>query len=203
MFRVQPAKALAMLCAAAILAVGCSNSTRPSTSSSTTATSSSPGASGPTGSLFTTAVPWNIDISGAARAGRSDAIIRALSAIGGWGTAGLQADFSIPIFFADRNTPRVQVTGTDEYCYGGPDCESVPAQMPLPTNAYFEGSSNLTCDTTGATEGQEDCHLLVVDRDQRKLYEVYHGNQSGKNITAQGFFVWDLTKQYPDTLRGD
>ncbi|OBK23656.1 hypothetical protein A5634_05315 [Mycobacterium asiaticum] len=97
----------------------------------------------------------------------------------------------------------MQVVGTEDYCGGGPDCDPVPAQMPVPAGAYIEGSSNLKCDTTGATEGQEDCHLLVVDRDQHKLYEIYHGSQSGENITAQAFFIWDLAKSYPETLRGD
>ncbi|OBF79994.1 hypothetical protein A5791_09555 [Mycobacterium sp. 852002-51163_SCH5372311] len=199
MFAVQPAKVLAIVVAAVVSANGCSNSTRPPASSPSAASNPS----GATRSLFTTAVPWNADISGAAKAERSDAIIHALRAMGGWGTGGLHVDFSMPVFFADSNAPRVQVVGTDDYCYGGRDCDTVPARMPLPANAYFEGSSDLTCDTSGATEGQEDCHLLVVDRDQHKLYEIYHGNKSGENLTAQGFFVWDLARQYPDTLRGD
>jgi len=124
--------------------------------------------------------------------------------MGGWGTNNaLQTDFSIPVFFADSKTPRVQVVGTEDYCYGGPDCDAVPAQMPVPTNANMEGSSDLKCDITGNTDGQGDCHLLVVERDQNKLYEVYQGNQTGKDITAHGFFVWDLAKPYPQTLRGD
>ena len=79
--------------------------------------------------------------------------------------------------------------------------------MPVPAGAYFEGSQNLICDPSGNTEGQGDCHLLVVERDEHKLYEVYQGSKKGsKNeeaITAQGFFVWDLKKSYPETLRGD
>jgi len=201
MFVAQLAKALAIACIAAVLATGCGSSSRPSTPSSGAA--SNPSAPASTGSLFTAAVPWNVDISGVTKADRSDAIIHALSAMGGWGTGAMQIDFSIPIFFVDRTAPRVQVVGMDDYCYGGRDCDTVPAHLPLPTNAYFEGSSDLSCDTSGATEGQEDCHLLVVDRDQRKLYEIYHGTKSGENLAAQGFFVWDLTKQYSDSLRGD
>jgi len=203
----RPAKALAILCSVLILVAGCHS--EPATSNS----DASPGAGAPgssratapvpAGALFSTAVPWNVDVSGAAKAGRSDAIIQALSAAGGWGTGAFQADFSIPILFADGNSPKTKVVGIEDYCGGGPDCDSVPAQMPLPAKAYIEGSSSLKCDTTGATEGQEDCHLLVVDRDQRKLYEIYHGSQSGQDITAQAFVVWDLAKAYPETLRGD
>jgi hypothetical protein len=156
------------------------------------------------GGLFHAAEPWTTDVSGAAKSDRSDAIIQSLVDMGGWGNDNaFQADFSIPIFFADATTPRAQVVGTDDYCYGGPDCDGVPAQMPLPANANFEGSSDLTCDISGNTEGQGDCHLLVADRDEHKLYEIYQGSRTGEDITAQGFFVWDLNKQYPPNLRGD
>ena len=75
--------------------------------------------------------------------------------------------------------------------------------MPVPTGAHFEGSPNLTCDPSGNTEGQSDCHLLVAERDEHKLYEIYQGSKKGDAIAAQAFFVWDLKKQYPETLRGD
>jgi hypothetical protein len=156
------------------------------------------------GGLFSVAEPWTIDVSGSAKSDRSDAIIQTLTDLGGWGNDNtFQIDFSIPIFFADNNTPRVQVVGADEYCFGGPDCDSVPAQMPVPTDAYFEGSADLTCDPSGNTDGQGDCHLLVVERDEQKLYEIYQGTKNGDAITAVGFFVWDLQKEYPDSLRGE
>ena len=84
----------------------------------------------------------------------------ALSALGGWGNGNkLQIDFSIPLFFADSSTPRQTITGPgSDYCYGGPDCDPVPFQMPLPTNGNAEGSSTYVCDTSN------DCHVLVVER---------------------------------------
>jgi hypothetical protein len=91
----------------------------------------------------------------------------------------------------------MEVVGTDEYCFGGPDCDDVPAEMPVPADAYIEGSEDFSCDAA-----QEDCHLLVVDRDESKLYELYQANKVGDQMTAGGFFVWDLNKEYPDTLRG-
>lgn len=198
-------KILSLACAVAIAAAGCGGSKSPSASSSSSASSatssagSGAGATAPTGSMFTAAEPWTTNVSGAAKADRSDAIIAALSGMGGWGNGNtFQTDFSIPIFFSDSNTPRVQVVGTEEYCYGGPDCDAVPAEMPVPAGANMEGSPDLTCDVAS-----NDCHLLVVDRSANKLYEVYQGTQSGESITAGGFFVWDLTKPYPQTLRGD
>ena len=191
-------KVFAVLCTTAVACFGCGSAeqTRPAATAGTTPKSSA--------GLFSGTEPWTTDVSGAAKSDRSDGIIQALGNAGGWGNNNaFQVDFSIPVFFADSNTPRVQVVGTDDYCFGGPDCDSVPAQMPVPTNANFEGSTDLTCDISGNTEGQGDCHLLVVDRSEKKLYEVYQGTKDGENITAQGFFVWDLAKQYPPTLRGE
>ncbi len=156
------------------------------------------------GALFSGAQPWTTDVSGAPTSGRSDAIIAALSGMGGWGTDNaLRIDFSIPVFFADTDTAQTGVIGTEDYCFGGPDCHAVPAQMPVPANANIGGSADLTCDISGNTAGQGDCQLLVVDRDGRKLYETYQATQEGQDIKTRGLFVWDLDKQYPDNLRGD
>jgi hypothetical protein len=156
------------------------------------------------GAMFSGAQPWTTDVSGAPTSERSDAIIAALSGMGGWGTDNaLRIDFSIPVFFADTDTAQTGVIGTQDYCFGGPDCDAVPAQMPVPANANIGGSADLTCDISGNTAGQGDCQLLVVDRDGRKLYETYQATQEGQDIKTMGLFVWDLDKQYPDNLRGD
>jgi hypothetical protein len=173
-------------------------SSNPATSATGGSATGSPegGASG--AGLFTTPVPWTKNVADAPSSERSDAIIAALANAGGWGNDNvLQTDFAIPIFFADANTPRMEVVGADDYCYGGPDCDEVPAEMPVPADAYIEGSEDFSCDAA-----QEDCHLLVADRDEGKLYELYQANQVGDQMTAGGFFVWDLNKGYPDTLRG-
>lgn len=117
----------------------------------------------------------------------------------------LQIDFSIPLFFADSTTPRqtVGAQSSGNYCYGGPDCDAVPIQMPIPAGGNAEGSVNYTCDTSYATPGQGDCHILVVATDQKLLYELYNATQAGSGFSALGAFIWDLTKAYPDNLRGD
>lgn len=198
-------KILVLSSATALVCVGCSGEKQAPPESFSSAPPAATGAPVATpGFLFDGLQPWTTDVSGAAKSERSDAIIQALRDMGGWGTDNaLQTDFSIPVFFADASTPRVQVVGTADYCYDGPDCDSVPAQMPVPANANMEGSPNLTCDPSGNTEGQGDCHLLVVDKQDNKLYEIYQGNKTGDDITAHGFFVWDLAKQYPENLRGD
>ena len=68
----------------------------------------------------------------------------------------------------------------------------------LPANGNTEGSTDYTCDTAN-----NDCHVLVVETSQKKLYELYNATQSGSNFTALGGFIWDLTKAYPDNERGD
>lgn len=201
----------AVLCVTAATCIGCAGGTgeQESAKESTAAEGQKAPASSSvepttTDGLFSAAEPWTADVSGAAKSDRSNAIIQTLSDLGGWGNDNvLQTDFSIPVFYADSSTPRVEVVGTEDYCYGGPDCDGVPAQMPVPADANIEGSSDLTCDPSGNTEGQGDCHLLVAERDEQKLYEIYQGNKTGDSITAHGFFVWDLNKAYPDNLRGD
>jgi hypothetical protein len=160
---------------------------------------------GSTGALFEQPEPWTKDVSTLTKATSSDAIITALAGMGGWGNGNVfQIDFSIPLFFGNGTTPRMTVVApSGGYCYGGPDCDPVPLQMPIPSGSNMEGSTNLTCDVTYNTTGQGDCHILVVERDQKKLYELYNSTQSGSDIAALGAFVWDLTKAYPDNERGD
>jgi len=190
-----------VLCVVGVACAGCSGGTgKPSAGQSAKPSAGATGA----GALFQGAEPFTSQVSGSAVSKRSAAIIQALNGMGGWGNGNaFQIDFSIPLFYADHGTPRVQVVGAEDYCFGGPDCDRVPARMPVPAGAYFEGSKDLTCDPSGDTEGQGDCHLLVVERDEHKLYEVYQGSKKGDAIAAKGLFVWDLSKSYPETLRGD
>jgi hypothetical protein len=158
-----------------------------------------------TGGIFEQPEPWTLDVSGSTKDAQSDAMIAALQGSGGWGGGKLQIDFSIPLFFGDASTPRQMIAAQagSTYCYGGPDCDPVPLQMPLPVAGNAEGSTNYVCDTSYMTSGQGDCHILVVATDEKKLYELYNATQAGSTYTALGAFVWDLTKTYPGNLRGD
>ena len=120
-----------------------------------------PSATGPTdgGGLFRGAQPWTADVSGAPASERSAAILTALTDAGGWGNGNvLQIDFAMPVLTAGPDAPRMTVTGNADYCFGGVDCDPVPAEMPVPPGAHMEGSQDLTCDAAN-----EDCHLLVAD----------------------------------------
>ncbi|MFO0616259.1 MAG: hypothetical protein U0414_26935 [Polyangiaceae bacterium] len=171
-----------------------------STGSQSTGNSMSTGTGVPSpGGLFTAPEPWTKDVSGLSPSDRSDAIIGALDSMGGWGLGVFQTDFSIPVFYADGSTPRVTIQGlSPEYCYGGPDCDDVPLQMPIPNGSNIEGSADLNCDIA-----DNDCHILVAEVAEKKLYELYNAYQQGSEIIARGAFTWDLTKAYPDNLRGD
>lgn len=91
---------------------------------------------------------------------RSDGIIAALTDLGGWGNANrLQTVFSMPLLVADGSTPRQAITApADGYCCHGPDCDSVPLEVPIPVDGNAEGSADYTCETS-----TDDCHVLVVE----------------------------------------
>jgi hypothetical protein len=152
------------------------------------------------GGLFSQPLPWNKDVSAFPKSARSDAIIAQLIASGGWGNGNvLQTDFSISLLQADSLTPWRTVTApSNGYCFGGPDCDAVPMPVPLPTNGNTEGSATYACNAT-----VNDCHVLVYERDQRRLYELYQATSTATGFTAYGAFVWDLDKAYTDVLRGD
>ncbi len=200
----RPAYFVAAACLLALTAISCSTTTdgnavagdeRDTRQSQSKAASPAVG-----GGLFGGSQPWNVDVSSAEPSERSDAIIAALADAGGWGNDNvLQIDFGIPIWSADSSTPRMKVVGAEDYCFGGaPDCDDVPTGMPVPEDAHIEASDGLTCDTAN-----EDCHFIVVDRDERKLYEIYHATSEGGDLSAEGLFVWNLDEEYPETLRGD
>lgn len=153
-----------------------------------------------TGGLFTVPEPWTEDVSGLPPSERSQAITTALTDLGGWGSSNrLQTDFSIALLTADGSTPRRTITApADGYCYDGPDCDPVPLDVPIPPDGNAEGSADYTCDPS-----ENDCHVLVVETAQQRLYELYNSTQDGEAHTALGAFVWDLTKTYPDGMRGD
>jgi hypothetical protein len=152
------------------------------------------------GGLFTVPEPWTEDVSGLAPSERSDRIITALTDLGGWGASDrLQTDFSLALLTADGSTPRETITGPPEgYCYDGPDCDPVPLDVPIPADGNAEGSTDYTCVTS-----ENDCHVLVVETAEKRLYELYNSTRDGGAHTALGVFVWDLTKTYPDGMRGD
>ena len=62
----------------------------------------------------------------------------------------------------------------------------------------MEGSNSYQCNNH-----MYDCHLLVVDRSQGKLYEAWGASEIDSKINAKFIAVWDLNRVYPPSGRGD
>lgn len=142
----------------------------------------------PAGSFFTQ------DVSGAAAAADSDAIISALRGAGGWGNGDrFQIDFSIDVLTADASTPKMSFEQTGDFY--DPDCD--PAPMPVPDGGNLEGEDGYECTSDG------DCHLLVFAPAEQRLYEMWRANITGGTFYGGCLAIWDLSRVYPDTGRGD
>jgi hypothetical protein len=113
--------------------------------------------------------PWNTDISAAPVDPASDALIGSIGL-----AVGLHPDFGaglyngapigIPYVVVSGAQARVAMTWT---AYGS---ESDPGPYPVPGNAPVEGGAALT--NTG------DRHVLVIDRDNDRLYELFSAIQN-------------------------
>lgn len=123
---------------------------------------------------------WNADISGAAVDARSSTLIASC------GLRNLHPDFGttyngapngIPYVVVRAGQPKVPVT----FDY---DDESDPGPYPIPPNAPIEGGSS----------GSGDRHVIVVDLDAWKLYELFdaHPQLGGASWRAGSGAVFDL-----------
>ena len=124
--------------------------------------------------------PWNTDVSGEPVDANSATLIAAC------GNRGLHADFGTVWNGAPNGIPYVVVAGsqarvpvTFEY-----DGESDPGPYPVPADAPVEGGPH----------GTGDRHVLVIDRDNWKLYELYdaHPVNGGQSWRAGSGAVFDL-----------
>lgn len=154
-----------------------------------------PGLPGRGDGVFQAPNVWSEPVDLAAVHPQSQAMIDRLVADGGFGGGRLQIDFSIAVLEADGSTPLVDLVQAPGYTL--PDCDRL-ARLPLPAGGALEGESGYAC------AGGGDCHLLVVDRGQRRLYEAYAASQaSPTQLSARCAVAWDLGKTYPADLRGD
>ena len=136
---------------------------------------------------------WNKSVENAPKDSQSDAIIAALQSMN-WGAGRLQIDFSIDVLCAGASAPLRTFTKTDNF-YDG-ECDE--AQVPVPVGGHVEGEEGYEC------TGGGDCHLIVIAENTHKLYEQWVVNIDAQNRYEGGCLaVWDLTRDYPETLRGD
>jgi hypothetical protein len=130
--------------------------------------------------------PWNTDISTYPIHENSDNFIKN---IGGdfpihpdFGTVWEGAPNGIPFRVVDGNQPMVKITYT---AYGD---ESDPGPFPIPDDFVVEGGN----------ESDGDRHILVVDKTNKILYELYRAFKVTDGWEAEGGAKWDLTS---NTLR--
>ncbi len=139
---------------------------------------------------------WTQDVSSAPVDPQSSAIIEWLSADGGWGNRNrMQVDFALRVLQANATTPSVRIHKGGGWM--APDSDNV-SEIPLPAGGGIEGRSDYECNID-----QNDCHLIVVDRSQGKLYEAYQANYVNNKVAANFVAVWDLNRLYPPSGRGD
>jgi serine/threonine-protein kinase len=138
---------------------------------------------------------WTQDVSRAPLDSKSSTMIAWLADAGGWGGGRMQVDFSIRVLQADEATPYVPFRKGP--AFSNPDSDVV-SNFPLPAGGGIEGQPDYQCATD-----QHDCHLIVVDRSQGKLYEAYQATYEENVLSATFVAVWDLNRVYPASGRGD
>ncbi len=145
------------------------------------------------GPYFPADAPWYLDISNAPLDAESATVIGWLQSVGGWGGGAMQIDFTIEVLEAPPGTPYRSFTPTGNFF--DPDCDAVP--MPVPVGGALEGESGYECASNG------DCHLLVVDPQANRLFEMWKANIVNNVFFGGCLAVWDMTQTYPDVGRGE
>jgi hypothetical protein len=126
--------------------------------------------------------PWNRDVSGDQVDPNSSTLIASCGANASvhpdFGTVWDGAPNGIPYVLVGGDQPKVSVT----FDY---DDESDPGPYPIPADAPIEGGP----------EGDGDRHVLIVDVDNWKLYELFdaHPHNGGASWTAGSGAVFDLS----------
>lgn len=123
--------------------------------------------------------PWNQDISAAPVDPNSDALIASIGL-----NTGLHPDFGTFYRGAPNGIPYVVVAGDQtpvpvRFRY---DAESDPGPYPIPPDAPIEGGPDSTFDR----------HVLVIDRDNWMLYEMYSAYPEDNGWSAQSGAVFNL-----------
>ena len=153
-----------------------------------------PGVTVSSGPYFDEAMFFNQDVSGEPAAANSAQLIGSLRAAGGWGNRDrFTIDFSLSVLKADETTPLRTFT-PNEY-HQLPDCEVM--EVPVPIAGHVEGEYSYKCESGG------DCHLIVHDEQNGKLYEMWRADIKSSLLFEGGCLaVWDTHRRYDDDLRG-
>ncbi len=145
------------------------------------------------GPYFPLDAPWYQDISTAPVDPESPAVIAWLASVGGWGGGAMQIDFTIEVLEADGSTPFLSFEPTEDFF--DPDCDFQP--VPVPPGGALEGETGYECVSNG------DCHLIVSDPANRRLYEMWRANFEDGTFYGGCLAVWNMDLTYPDSGRGE
>lgn len=143
--------------------------------------------------LFPSGAWFYQDVSSAPLSPTSAATTQWLEDQGGFGTGELRIDFSIVVLEAGADTPNRAFEQTGDFY--DPDCDAVP--VPVPAGGALEGEDGYECVNDG------DCHLIVVDRRDDRLYEMWRANITGGTFFGGCLAAWDMTRVYPAEGRGE
>jgi hypothetical protein len=155
-------------------------------------------------SWFPPSMYFNQPVDSAPIDAKSATIIGTLVSNGGWGGgSGLQIDTSIDVYYADASSKRVPFMTAANLAM--PDSD-IPTTIPIaPTTAASSAAPGFESDTACSDDG--DCHYLVVDPPNHQLIEVYGATTDGSTFTTltdgRSVAIWDWTKPYLGSLRGD
>lgn len=132
--------------------------------------------------LFPSDNAWNEDVSNSPVDPNSDNLIAGMGL-----TTGLHPDFGTVWNGAPNGIPYVVVSGLQTpipISFKAFGSQSDPGPYPVPADAPIEGGPNATGDR----------HVLVIDRDNWKLYEMYRGFplNNGTSWNADSGAVFDL-----------
>jgi hypothetical protein len=132
--------------------------------------------------IFPATDAWRTDISASPRDANSDSLIASCGA-----TGGMHPDFGTVYAGAPNGISYVVVHGTQSrvpvsFYYAN---ESDPGPYPIPPYAPVEGGSSSTGDR----------HLIVIDADDWKLYELFdaHSVNNGASWTGGSGAIFDMT----------
>jgi len=124
--------------------------------------------------------PWNTDISEYPVHEGSDAFIDSIGADGNlhpdFGTFWEGGPMGIPFITVGGDQPKVPIS----FQYAD---ESDPGPYPIPPDAPIEGGA----------DAEGDRHILVLDRDNKLLYELFSAWPEGDGWRAGSGAIWDLT----------
>jgi hypothetical protein len=142
---------------------------------------------------FPASAPWSQRIDSMAVDSQSGPIIAALQAHG-WGAGRLEIDTSIHVMCdADGTVPKMAFTPTgDSY---SPDCDLAP--VPIPAGGHLEGEAGYNC------TGDGDCHLIVLEPKEHRLYEQWRVDFTGGAYKGGCLAIWDTSAMPPASGRGD